>query len=178
LMQRGKGLGFSFSIVPLSSAIQVLDVWRTGSKAGKHVTWRFLDSYKLIPTGLDKALKSFGIGAKLEHDLAIHENDPSWLDYNRGDCEQLWKLVNRFHRYVEDTLGGEIGITAPSTAMKLYRRKYLTASIPRSRWRSRSRSASRSWSGRSATGGCSSIRAACCSRSSPAMPRPAPPSCR
>jgi hypothetical protein len=128
LMDEGEKRGFKFSIIPVASSIQMLDVWR-GEKWNK---WRFLDSYKLIPTSLDKAAKSFGLPGKLKHDLHLHENDPGWIDYNKQDCVELYNVVERFHHYVETVLGGEVGITAPSTSIKLLRRKYLNAPIPRS----------------------------------------------
>lgn len=129
LMGEGARYGFKFQIVPVASSIQVLDVWRGDNKWQK---WRFLDSYKLIPTSLDKAAKSFGLPGKLQHDLHLHENDPSWKNYNRQDCVELYRVVERFHHYVEAVLGGEVGVTAPSTSIKLLRRKYLKTSLPRS----------------------------------------------
>lgn len=124
LMYRGRA--FDFEIIPVSSAIQVLDVRRG------HGRWRFLDSFKLIPTGLDKALKAFGLPGKVQHDLDLHEFDPSWTPYLKQDCVGLWKLLEKFHHYIEQTLGGEVGITAPATSMKVFRRRYLKASYPRS----------------------------------------------
>lgn len=127
LLDEGERRGFKMSVIPVASSIQVLDVWR-GEKWNK---WRFLDSYKLIPTGLDKAAKSFGLPGKLKHDLNMHENDPRWVDYLKQDCVELHNVLIKFHGYVETTLGGEVGITAPSTSIKLLRRKYLKQSIPR-----------------------------------------------
>ena len=129
LMAEGEKRGFKMSIVPVASSIQIMDVWR-GEKWNK---WRFLDSFKLIPTGLDKAAKSFGLEGKLQHDLHMHEEDPRWVDYNRQDCVQLYDVVTLFHHHIENVLGGEVGMTAPSTSIKLLRRKYLHASYPRSR---------------------------------------------
>jgi hypothetical protein len=125
----GFELGFRFQVIPVSSSIQVLDVWKKGKK---HHRWRFLDSFKLIPTSLDKAAKAFGQKGKIEHDLELDESDPRWVDYNGGDCTELYGVLEKFHGYVEKVLLGEVGITAPSTAMKIYRRNYLRESIPRS----------------------------------------------
>lgn len=131
LMEEGERLGYRFSIIPVSSSIQLLDVWKLGPDGRKAQTWRFLDSIRLIPTSLQKAGKAFGLGGKVEHDLNRHENDPLWSVYLKQDCVLLYNVVSRFHDYIENVLGGEVGITAPSTAMKLYRRKYLKSSIPR-----------------------------------------------
>jgi hypothetical protein len=130
LMQYGESLGYCFSIIPVASAIQVLDVWHRSKP--ETLRWRFLDSVKLIPTSLDKAAKSFGLSGKLEHDLGLHENDPSWSAYLKEDCLQLYGVLEKFHDYVENVLCGEVGVTAPSTSIKLFRRKYLKKSYPRS----------------------------------------------
>lgn len=127
LMHRGSELGFYWQIVPVASSIQMLKVYRKGSRR----TWTFLDSYKLIPTSFDKAAKAFGLEGKVQHDLSLHESDPRWVAYLKGDCVGLYDVLVRFHHYVENVLCGEVGMTAPSTAVKLLRRRYLKAPIPR-----------------------------------------------
>lgn len=130
LMTVGRELGFMFSIMPVASSIQVLDVWK--GENNKHSRIRFLDSFKLIPTSLDKAAKGFGLPGKLKHDLNLPEDDLSWPVYNKQDCTELYGVLEKFHHYVENVLGGEVGITAPATSVKLLRRKYLPAKLPRS----------------------------------------------
>lgn len=153
LMHSGEKLGFRFSVIPVASSIQVLDVWRVSDRLqtmaeealaeGDHAAakryvgkrwrrWRFLDSYKLIPTSLDKAAKGFGLEGKLSHDLDLPEWDPSWPRYNKQDCVELFGVLGKFHHYIEDVLLGEVGITAPATSVKLFRRRFLKKSIPRS----------------------------------------------
>lgn len=136
LMQVGVNLGFRFSIIPVASSIQILDVWRGRPREDGTVdrdrVWRFLDSYKLIPTGLDRAAKSFGLPGKLKHDLHLPEWDPSWIQYNGQDCSELFNVLEKFHNYIENVLCGEVGITAPATAMKIFRRNYLKQNLPRS----------------------------------------------
>jgi hypothetical protein len=127
LMSEGRRRNFKFNIMPVASAIQVMDVWRRN----KWIKWRFLDSHKLIPTSLDKAAKSFGLAGKIAQDLDIDEDDPSWIEYNRVDCVELYQVIEKFHHYIEKVLLGEVGITAPSTAMKLLRRRYLKRPINR-----------------------------------------------
>lgn len=128
LMTVGESLGYRFTIIPVASKIQVLDVWKGKNRRRR---WRFLDSLRLIPLGLDRAAKTFGLGGKLEHDLDLPETDPRWREYNRVDCVKLYDVLKRFHHYVEDVLLGEIGITAPATAVKLLRRRYLPEPIDR-----------------------------------------------
>jgi hypothetical protein len=83
LMHEGQRLGFRFRVIPVASAIQVLHVWRG------HQRWSFIDSYKLIPTALEKAAKSFGLGGKVKHDLDLDERDARWVAYNEQDCVLL-----------------------------------------------------------------------------------------
>jgi hypothetical protein len=128
-------LGFTWNIVPVASSIQVLDIWVNSKKSNKKskLKWRFLDSYKLIPVGLDKAAKTFGLTGKLKHDLHMSEHDRRWIDYNKQDCVELYLVCEKFHYYIENVLLGEVGMTAPSTSIKLLRRKYLKKSLPRCR---------------------------------------------
>jgi hypothetical protein len=112
---------FSTTIIPVQSSIQILKVTERSSKQ----VWTFLDSIKLLPMGLDKILRTFKLGGKVDHDLAMQEDDPHWEIYLRGDCVGLHDALTEFQRIVTDEMGGELGITAPSTAMKLYRRKYM-----------------------------------------------------
>jgi len=136
LMRVGLALGFRFSIIPVASSIQVLDVWkgkpREDGSIDRNRVWRFLDSYRLIPTSLDKAAKTFGLAGKMKHDLHLPEGDPSWEIYNGQDCSELYGVLEKFHNYIENVLLGEVGITAPATAMKIFRRNYLKHSLPRS----------------------------------------------
>lgn len=130
LASEGKTLGFRFCAIPAgkSGGIQILDIWRGKGKKGK---WRLLDSIKLIPLALDKACKTFSLPGKTELPLKTHESDPLWEIYNEQDCRALYSILGRFHTLVEDRLGGEVGITAPATAMKVFRRQYLPKKIHR-----------------------------------------------
>lgn len=138
LMLTGTNLGWNFQVIPVASSIQVLDVWekRTSDKR-KGDKVRFLDSMKLIPTSLQKAAEGLGVAGKNraalgEQDLNLHEDDPRWEIYCGQDCDTLYDVVEQFHHYIEDVLLGEVGITAPSTAVKLLRRQYLARAVPRS----------------------------------------------
>jgi hypothetical protein len=131
---------YSFKIVPVQSKIQSLEVWRHDASRLRNTeqerrdadkkdkkrfgTWRFLDSFRILPMGLDKLAKSFGLGGKVEHDLNLDEQHPDWDTYLRGDCEKLWRIVERFKNLIRD-MGGDVGITAPATAMKLLRMRFL-----------------------------------------------------
>lgn len=144
-------LDYSFSVVPVASAIQLLHVTelarksetvpivvdgddigqKQGPKSKKKAGFTFVDSYRLLPISLQQAAKTFGLKGKLEHDLRLHESDPRWAKYNRRDCIELYKVMQKYHHYVEKKLGGEVGITCASTAMNLLRRAFLQCPFPR-----------------------------------------------
>jgi len=131
---------YSFKIVPVQSRIQSMEVWRhTSTRPRKNYeerkqsdrkdrktsgTWKFLDSYRVMPISLDELSKTFGLGGKLEHDLHMPEDDPTWNDYNRVDCEHLYIAIDKWRQLIR-SMGGDLGITAPATAMKLLRMKYI-----------------------------------------------------
>lgn len=118
---------FGFEVIPVQSSIQVIRVWRLPESPDDPIRerWEFLDSMKLIPMGLDRACKTFGLPGKVDHDLAMHEDDPRWGVYLKQDCIALATVLSLFMDLVEVKLGGEVGMTAPSTSMKLFRRRFL-----------------------------------------------------
>jgi hypothetical protein len=52
-------------------------------------------------------------------------------EYNRRDCEVLWTALSRLQSELQD-LGGELGPTAASCALRLFQRQYLKQEIPTS----------------------------------------------
>jgi len=118
---------FDFSIVPVQSTIQKLEVWRRPEHEEDAIRyrWNFLDSMKLLPMGLERACETFGLPGKEKQDLHLPENDPSWSSYLRRDCLALAEVLEKTHDLIEHKLKGEVGMTAPSTSMKLYRRRFL-----------------------------------------------------
>jgi hypothetical protein len=118
---RARTAEYAWKVIPVASSIQVMTVQHRASKQ----TWKFLDSFRLLPMSLDQASKSFGFAGKLVHDLNMVEDDPRWEKYLERDCKALYEALEQFQTLLTDKLGGEMGITAPSSAMKLYRRKYM-----------------------------------------------------
>lgn len=118
---------YGFEIIPVQSSIQIIKVWRNPDSPDEKVTdcWTFLDSAKLMPMSLAKACKTFGVPGKLDHDLNMAEEDPRWGAYLEQDCKALATVLSKFHDMIELKLGGEVGMTAPATSMKLFRRKFL-----------------------------------------------------
>lgn len=120
---------FDIEIVPVASTIQALRI-----KRGRY-NWTFLDSYKLIPAGLEKAGKALKVEVTKEEgfDYNTPETDERWRRYLETDCRSLYQIIERFHRIIEDELGGEVGMTLASTSMKTFRRSYLKAPIQRAK---------------------------------------------
>lgn len=133
---------YAFDIIPVQSAIQALVVWKVGEEEaegdestsarkkrkkgkGKRKTWTFLDSVRLFPRSLDELCKTFGIGGKEDHDLHLPEEHEGWESYLKQDCVALAQILHKIHDLVENRLGGEIGMTAPSTALHLLRRRFM-----------------------------------------------------
>jgi len=116
---------FQFEIVSTQARMQRVDVWPRGQSKRKGF-WSFFDSISLLPMPLSKVGKTFcpKTAQKMAQDLDLPEDDPSWEIYNRMDCVVLRSGLRAFHKLIE-SLGGEVGITAPATAMKLFRRKYM-----------------------------------------------------
>lgn len=139
---------FKFEISAVQSRIQRLDVWPTGLSQAK-LSWTFLDSFSILPLGLRQIGKDL-LGSDLEKlpavkdaeklarekgkiDLNLSEHDrQAWSTYNKADLTVLYLALHRYHDLIEK-LGGEVGITAPATSMKLFRRRYQKKAIPRNR---------------------------------------------
>lgn len=124
---------YLFEISGPESRIQQLTVWRRGADRRKE-SYVFLDSVAILQMSLKAAGKTF-LGrdeGKIDIDLDLHESNPAWKVYNRTDCEVLYKVIEQFNTRII-ALGGDVGITAPATAMSLYRHKYLKHSIRRNK---------------------------------------------
>jgi DNA polymerase family B len=134
----------SYKVMPVQSRIQTIETWRytpsrprrnkeerkkADQRDRKMGVLRFLDSFRVMPISLDKVIKMFklreGGQGKLEIDMNIPEWDrEKWDEYNRVDTVELWRAMQKYQELII-SMGGEVGITAPSTAVKLLRRKYL-----------------------------------------------------
>lgn len=117
---------YIFEVVPIQSTIQVIRVKRVPNELGEESkeTWEFLDSMRLLPMGLETACKTFGLAGKVSFNLSEHEDNPLWDRYLKQDCIALAAVLQKTMDMIEN-LGGEVGITTPSTAMKLFRRRFM-----------------------------------------------------
>lgn len=137
---------YSFDVVPLQSSILRLEVRRKSDTRGVW-KWTFLDSYRLMSAPLEKIGKGLvGAGKTVKRHAdgsAVDETkqpqvhryyselhfNPQRYEYLRQDCVLLFRCLTEFYTRVMNA-GGEIGMTAPSSAMKSFRRMHLTKWIP------------------------------------------------
>lgn len=120
-------------------------------KRHKHI-WIFIDSFWLFRDKLANIAKSIGMakGDSFEAGQDPDEegisddeyerrksNKRAWYgnvswetlrEYNKADCEILWKAIDQFETAVLE-LGGELQMTIASTGMNLFRRAYLNSEI-------------------------------------------------
>ena len=116
--------------------------------------WHFVDSYWLLRDKLASIGKAIGVlkgdspeakawmserfGREItdfeelsQPEKVIFYRDvplPILIGYNRIDCEILWKAIDEFEKEIF-ALGGQLQQTIASTAMTLFRRKYLQRDI-------------------------------------------------
>lgn len=127
---------FGYSIIPVQGRMLKLTVRLRGQHPAKvkGEGWTFIDTYSLLPNKLEAIGQAFckdiPEAQKMDFKLETHEDDPSWEEYNQRDCTVLLTALYRFRGLVEH-LGGSIGLTAASTAMNLFRRKYQKEPIVR-----------------------------------------------
>lgn len=121
---------YSFNVVPLQSSILCLEV-RSKTRGGKKPwTWTFLDSYRLMNAPLEKLGQALvGEGKKKDINFKTLHRDPRRYEYLQQDCILLYRCLETFYHMVQN-MGGEIGMTAPSSAMKSFRRMHLDKWIP------------------------------------------------
>lgn len=93
--------------------------------------WYFRDSFALLPKSLEK------LSEKFKPDHVKQERPPypfesyhdQWINYCAYDCKALYDVLGIFIKTITD-LGGSIGYTIASTAMKTFRLNYLKRPIP------------------------------------------------
>lgn len=119
-----QGHGYSVSCAFSGSSAIIVRVSK-----GKYF-WNFLDSYWLLRAPLRKIGEFMGLekgGEEGSTDL-FYAPIATLMPYNQNDCFILYEAIRR----LEDTvlgLGGRLEMTIASTAMSLFRRRYLTRQI-------------------------------------------------
>lgn len=140
LMRNAARLGLIFELVPVGNS-RLLSIHVKPKGSQKWGGWKFVDSLRTLPMSLDKAGVALEVGGKNSDELVCrdgskftleaHEDDPAWVPYNRRDCVLLFEVLEKAHDIVENEFGGEMGLTAPATAMKTFRRSFLHEPIRR-----------------------------------------------
>jgi DNA polymerase family B len=134
----------TMNLIPVgNSRLLSIHVRIKGQKWGG---WKFVDSIRTLPMSVDQAGKTFvgkqkllGTGSEAPlltlggepFTLDAPSWDPAWIPYNERDCVLLYDVLQVAHDVVENEFGGEMGLTAPATAMKTFRRAFLPAPIRR-----------------------------------------------
>lgn len=122
---------YSFNVVPLQSSILCLEVADKPAPPRKTPrTWTFLDSYRLMNAPLEKLGQALcGEGKIKDVNFKTLHRNPRRYAYLEQDCRLLYRCIEVFYHMVQG-MGGEIGMTAPSSAMKSFRRMHLDKWIP------------------------------------------------
>lgn len=98
--------------------------------------WIFRDSLRLMTTSLASVAKMLKIDPKKDMNLHTPECDAKgrpnkiWEEYCLHDCSIVVQAVESVKATIEE-MGGEVGMTAPSTALKLFQAKYQTQAFSR-----------------------------------------------
>lgn len=87
--------------------------------------WYLLDSYWLLRSSLRSIGEWTG---RLKGDCAFDAPLPELIEYNEQDCKILWHAISIFEDLIAQ-LGGELQRTIASTAINLFRRRYLKRTI-------------------------------------------------
>jgi hypothetical protein len=111
-------------------------------RKGKNA-WHFIDSYRLLPVKLREIGKWIGLekgGATATANASgsdeigdtnvsiFHGPIEQLREYNEQDCRILWFAIDAFEDAILQ-LGGELKMTLASTAMNLFRRRFLSKEI-------------------------------------------------
>lgn len=99
------------------------------TKYKKHIEFR--DSFVVFSSSLKNLCDSFDTKHKkldIDHEKSFDINNPQDLQYLKNDVLALYEVIKSGIEYIK-LLGGELKITAASTAMDLFQRKYLDKNI-------------------------------------------------
>lgn len=102
-------------------------------KSTRKVRWTFVDSIRLLPMSLAEAAKMSGAAVQKKK-MALHapETDPRWDEYHAADLRALHSSLISTERMLND-LGGEMAMTAPSAALRLFQRRFLSRFLERNK---------------------------------------------
>lgn len=99
----------------------------------KRAHWTLVDSVRLLPMSLKEAAKVFGAEVqKQELPLGLPETDPRWEEYHEADLRSLYQSLEAVDAMLQ-RLGGEMTLTTPAAAMRLFQRRFLDRKLDRAK---------------------------------------------
>ncbi len=137
VIERLKELGYSVQGSTSGSSVIIAHVYRPVwcPRRKKMVPgkdrWHFVDSYWLLRDSLRNIGKWVGMSKGNADESVEFYATASWFelrDYNEQDCRILWAGIAAFESIVYE-LGGQLRMTQASSAMDLFRRRFLTEDI-------------------------------------------------
>lgn len=105
-------------------------------RRGKN-SWHFIDSYWLLRDSLERIGKWVGLdkGAKEKRRTEAEAREfyataplSELIPYNEQDCVILYRAISEFENHLLE-IGGQLQMTIASSAMHLFRRKFLSRNI-------------------------------------------------
>lgn len=119
----------SFRIVPIFQNSRIMSL----SISKSEHSWTFRDSFSLMPHSLKKLAVAFNTGYEKSPMPGVpYEQDPNlWDTYCMNDCKALYALLQKFNTTLQ-SIGGSVGYTTASTAMKTFRHSFLQLPIANS----------------------------------------------
>jgi hypothetical protein len=82
--------------------------------------------------GLDEAARTFKAEVqKQKLAYGTHESDPRWEEYHEADLRSLYATLKAVDALLTE-LGGEMTLTTPAAALRLFQRRFLKRAITRS----------------------------------------------
>lgn len=102
--------------------------------------WRFRDSSFLLKDSLNELCKAFNPDIKklkmpekptdMDYIDFYNKNKEVWWHYCMNDCKSLALILEKFNDIIVNQIGGSIGLTASSTALRTWRRKFQKYNLP------------------------------------------------
>lgn len=119
--------GFYPNIVHVNGGIMVLRI----HDKNKH-SWQFRDSMYLLKHSLERLCASFNPSVKklTMPPYPYQKHRQAWQQYCMNDCKSLAEILTMFSDLIVHQIGGSMGMTSSSTAMRTFRHKFLHRELP------------------------------------------------
>lgn len=127
--------GFIPQLIYVNGGIMIMKI-----KDKNRNSWQFRDAMYLLKGGLPALCKSFNPKVKklkmpeppegVKATDHYKDNKQAWQSYCMNDCKSLAEILSTFNDLIINKIGGCIGATASSTAMRTFRRRFLKINLP------------------------------------------------